>query len=322
MTVGADNDLRQGDIRLVRGCPCYKVFGDEKLCVNDDNVLEIEAIELDPALFSFHKTRESMRQEEAMDENVCYTSIFVNYPDNRVYCISQGWVLRIHGRDVPGDDLEDALQFLSTKDLSASAEICSECLYKFLLTLSDKFADTMSKKEKTDEVKAYVDKFSLMIAVKLSQTDRMMEPIGTEDDIEHGVEYFSFLRKYLVQLLEQQESWSNLLNTITDDADEWLRRVVEMRVKLARLEYQFYSQTLQIRDIHDFNMLIKMLQFILKTSSDILKLNERIHNEIRSREFCAKAETDSRLDDLASYADKSRTVEHNFGNILQILSKL
>ncbi|MFX0108864.1 MAG: hypothetical protein ACFE7R_11305, partial [Candidatus Hodarchaeota archaeon] len=148
MVLGQEQ-YRQGDIRLVRGCPCYKVFGDEKLCVNDDKVLEVEAIEVDPALFAFHNNRESMRSEEAADDNVCYCSIFVNYPDNRVYCISQGWILRIHSRDVPGDDLEDALQFLSTKDLDSSMEICSECLYKFLLTLSDKFADTLDRKEKT-----------------------------------------------------------------------------------------------------------------------------------------------------------------------------
>ncbi|MHA2119267.1 MAG: hypothetical protein ACW98J_10140, partial [Candidatus Thorarchaeota archaeon] len=60
----------------------------------------------------------------------------------------------------------------------------------------------------------------------------------------------------------------------------------------------------------------------LKTSNDILDLNEKIHAEIRSRAFCEKAESGKRLEDLASYGEKSRTVEHNFGNILQILSKL
>ncbi len=321
LTLG-QQEFGQGSIRLIRGCPCYKVFGDEKLCVNDDRVLEIEAIEIDPQLFSFHTDRESMRQEQAVEDNVCYTSVFINYPDNRVFCISQGWVLRIHGRDVPGDDLEDALQFLSTKDLTSSTEICSECLYKFLLTLSDKFADTMTKKEKTEEVKRYVDKFSLMIAVKLSEMDEMMDAIGTEDDIEDGIDHFAFLRAYLVQLLDQQQTWSGLRAKFSDSEEEWLREIVGMRERLARLEYQFYSQTLQIRDINDFNMIIKMLQYILKTSDDILRLNEDIHERIRSKSFRDHAAKDARLDRLAMYAEKSRTVEHNFGNILQILSRL
>ncbi|MHA2206345.1 MAG: hypothetical protein ACXABC_10835, partial [Candidatus Thorarchaeota archaeon] len=273
-----DERERQGSIKLVRGCPCFKVFGDEKLCVNDDDVLEIEAIEIDPTVFAFHTNQEAIETERATEDNICYAAVYVNYPDNRVYCISQGWVLRIHGKDVPANDLEDALQFLSTKDLTASAEICSECLYKFILTLADTFADLMSRKEKTDEVKRYVDKFSLMIAVKHSQMDEMMKPIGTEDDVQEGIDHFEFLRSYLVQLLEQQNYWSELTRDIlTDDTELWLRNRIQMRERLERFEFQFYSQTLQLRDINDFHLLIKMLQYILKTSNEILRLNESIH---------------------------------------------
>ncbi|MGY5854281.1 MAG: hypothetical protein RTU92_11990 [Candidatus Thorarchaeota archaeon] len=317
-----ESNGRQGTIRLVRGCPCYKVFGDEKLCVNDDSILEVECIEIDPAIFGFHDSKLSMEEEQASDVNVCYASIFVNYPDNKVYCISQGWMLRIHDRDVPGDDLEDALQFLSTKDLSASAEICSECLYKFLLTLSDTFTDTMSLKDKTDEVKRYVDKFSLMIAVKHSQMDGM-KSIGTEDDIEEGVDHFAFLRSYLVQLLDQQSYWSQFHKDLSrEDAEDWLIKLVASRLLLTRLEFQFYSQTLQLRDTADFHMLIKYLGYILKTSAHVLNINQEIHAEIRSDRFKKLVESEKRFDQLESYAEKSRTVEHNFGNVLQILSRL
>jgi hypothetical protein len=316
-------EQQTSSIRMVRGCPCYKVFGDEKLCVNDDSVLEIEAIEIDPSVFGFHTDRESMEEEQATEKNVCYASIFINYPDNRVYCISQGWVLRIHGKDVPGNDLEDALQFLSTKEATANAEICSECLYKFILTLGDTFADLMSKKEKTDEVKRYVDQFSLKIAVKHSQMDSMMKPIGTEEDIEAGVDHFGFLRSYLVQLLDQQQYWVQLGNKLAEErAESWLIDLIRMRERLARLEFQFYSQTLQLRDINDFNLLIKMLGYILRTSDEILALNTLIHEEIRSDRFAQSYQLDNRLTGLAGYAEKSRTVEHNFGNILQILTKL
>jgi hypothetical protein len=320
---GTSEQEQKSSIKLVRGCPCYKVFGDEKLCVNNDSILEIEAIEIDPSIFSFHSDKDSLEEERATDGNVCYAAIYINYPDNKVYCISQGWVLRIHDKDVPGNDLEDAMQFLSTKEISSSAEICSECLYKFILTLGDTFADALTEREKTDEVKRYVDKFSLMIAVKHSETDRMMEPIGTEDDIENGVDHFQFLRSYLVQLLDQQNFWTSLGEELEEDnADEWIQNLVSMRERLARLEFQFYSQTLQLRDINEFNMLIKMLQYVLKTSDEILVLNDSIHSEIRSEKFTQLAERDDRLDSLSGYADKSRTVEHNFGNILQILTKL
>ncbi|MDF1539832.1 MAG: hypothetical protein P1Q69_13110 [Candidatus Thorarchaeota archaeon] len=321
--LGRESEVDQGSIQVVRGCPCYKVFGKEKLCVNNDEVLEVEVIEIDPSLFAFNTNKDAMEKERASEGNICYASIFVNHPDNKVYCISQGWVLRIHGKDVPGNDLEDALQFLSTKDLTDSAEICSECLYKFILTLGDTFADLMTKKEKTDEVKKYVDKFSLKIAVKHSQMDEMMRPIGTEDEIDDGVDHFAFLREYLIQLLDQQHSWKALNQALRNTNEEdWLLKIVEMRERLARLEFQFYSQTLQLRDIADFNLMIKMLQYVLKSSAEILKLNEEIHTKILSKEFTEAAEKDDRLRHLATYATYSRTVEHNFGNILQILSKL
>jgi len=320
---GSHKQEEQGTIKLIRGCPCYKVFGDEKLCVNNDSVLEIDAIEIDPSIFSFHADKDSMVEERATEGNVCYASIFINYPNNKVYCISQGWVLRIHGQDVPGNDLEDAMQFLSTKEISSSAEICSECLYKFILTLGDTFSDLLTEKEKTDEVKRYVDKFSLMIAVKHSQTDQMMEPIGTEDDIEEDIDHFQFLRNYLVQLLEQQNYWAKFGNDLENEgADSWMQELVQMRERLDRFEFQFYSQTLQLRDIQEFNMLIKMLQYILRTSDEILALNNEIHDKIRSQQYRELSGTDERFQILGEYAEKSRTVEHNFGNILQILTKL
>jgi len=77
-----------------------------------------------------------------------------------------------------------------------------------------------------------------------------------------------------------------------------------------------------LRDINEFNMLIKMLQYILRSSDEILELNNEIHSKIRSDKFRELAGTDERFEILRNYAEKSRTVEHNFGNILQILTKL
>ena len=40
------NDQR---LRLVRGCPCMKEFGEERVCINDDDVLHVKSIILDPS---------------------------------------------------------------------------------------------------------------------------------------------------------------------------------------------------------------------------------------------------------------------------------
>lgn len=317
--IGGNN---KGKIQVVRGCPCYKVFGDETLCVNADDILEVEVIEVDPSLFALHQTKEEMEKEVAPEDDICYCSVYMNPEDNRVYCVSQGWPLKIHGRYVPADEMRDAFRFLSTKDLSAPAEICSECIYKFLLTLSDTYSRDMSKQEQTDEIKRYVDKFSLMIAIKLSQMEGM-ETIGTEEDIDEEIDYLAFLQGYLMQLLDQQEFWKDLKARMGDeDAEEWLLNLIDKREKLARLEYQFYSQTLQLHHINDFHLLIRNLEYILKTAGSILSLNEEIHSVIRSDQFLERAEEDDRLAKLEAYGEKCRAIEHNFANILQILNKL
>jgi len=181
----------------------------------------------------------------------------------------------------------------------------------------------MTKQEKTEEVKKYVDKFSLMVAVKHSEVDSMMKPIGSEEDIDVITDRFQFIREYLVQLLDQQQYWASLEHQLErENAEKWLIELVRNREKLARFEFQFYSQTLQLRDMNDFNLMIKMLSFILKTADQILKVNAQIHEEIRSKRFQQRAREDERLSSLADYAEKSRIVEHNFGNILQILTKI
>ncbi|TFG14825.1 hypothetical protein EU537_02480 [Candidatus Thorarchaeota archaeon] len=310
-------------IRVIRGCPCFKVFGDEKLCVNDDSILELDVMEMDPSFFNLHTTKESLEKEKADKGNLCYLCIYSNYPDNRVYCISQGWNLRIHGKDVRADELEDAMQFLSTTDKSASAELCSDCLYKFLLTLGESFTDIMSETEKMEEIKKYVDEFSIMIAIKLSETDDQMGAIGQLEDKGEELDHVAIIQRYLIQLQDQQNEYVKIHERLErEDAPCWILDLIEERQKLARLEFQFYSQVLLLRSITDFHLVIKVLYFILETSSRILALNSDIHSKIPSEEFIEKSKYDGELAILLNYKSKGRAIEHNFGNILQILGRL
>ena len=107
-----------------------------------------------------------------------------------------------------------------------------------------------------------------------------------------------------------------------ENSEFWIQDLIRKRERLARLEFQFYSQTLQLRDINDFILLVKMLKFILRTSDAILSLNEEIHSIVSSERFIELAQRDDRLILLSTYVEKSRAVEHNFGNILQILTKM
>ncbi|MGY5862012.1 MAG: hypothetical protein RTU09_06520, partial [Candidatus Thorarchaeota archaeon] len=78
MTIGGSEDSdRQGTIRLIRGCPCFKVFGDEKLCVNDDSVLEVDVIDVDTSLFGLARSKEDMDLERSEEDGICYASVYI-----------------------------------------------------------------------------------------------------------------------------------------------------------------------------------------------------------------------------------------------------
>ncbi len=310
-------------VRVIRGCPCFKVFGDEQLCVNDDTILELDVMEIDPSLFGFNPTKESLEKEKANKGNLCYLCIYANYPDNKVYCVSQGWNLRIHGKDVKADELKDAMKFLSTTDKSASAELCSDCLYKFLLTLGESFTDVMSKEEKMEEIKRYVDEFSVKVAINLSETDEQMETVEKAEQNGEEMDPFDIIQGYLLQLQDQQNQYMEIQKNLEkQEAEKWILDLISDREKLSRFEFQFYSQVLLLRNISDFHLVIKVLHFILDTSSRILALNSDLHTRINSQEFIEKKICHEEQTIFLNYKRKARAIEHNFGNILQILGRL
>ena len=49
---GMPTDSIDDSSQLVKGCPCYREFGDEKVCLNNDSILPINAISVDPSFFN------------------------------------------------------------------------------------------------------------------------------------------------------------------------------------------------------------------------------------------------------------------------------
>lgn len=126
----------EGPFKLVKGCPCYKEFGTEKVCVNNDDVQPINSISIDPTFFGLMDSREGLAEFKSSNEGMCYLLISLDAEDGRAYCVSQGRQLKINNRDIQASDIKDALQFVSTKDITTDGVVCSSCLYKYLVTLS------------------------------------------------------------------------------------------------------------------------------------------------------------------------------------------
>ena len=88
---------------------------------------------------------------------------------------------------------------------------------------------------------------------------------------------------------------------------------------LDRLQFLFYSQVLNIRSIDNSRILVRMLSHILRTSKNILDLNEEIHSLVATDSIGGHEEDETLISKIEDYMEKSRTLDHFFGNIADIM---
>ncbi len=140
------------------------------------------------------------------------------------------------------------------------------------------------------------------------------------DEIDESVPYFETIQAYLVKLLEDQYYWQDIHEKLlTKDEPEPLIELVSMMELLDRYQFQFYSQVLNIRSMHNSRILVRMLSHILRTSKNILDLNEEIHSLVSSDSIGGSHEDSVLISKIEDYMEKSRTLDHFFGNIADIM---
>jgi hypothetical protein len=297
-------------------CPCFSDFGGEFICVNDDDVIEIDRLQMDPSLYGSEINPEKMEGFVVGDRRTCYLSIYTY--DDCVYCVSQGWNLRIHDYDVTAEALTTAVELYSIGPQELGID-CSECIYGILLTLASPLAESLDPTERTASVKRYLDEFSLKIAVMLSERNSQKSKVA---DLE-GIDYFALVREYIVELMEQQEKLKNIrLELLSDESNDWLVELIQMMENLSRYQFQFYSQVLEMRRLQNFKMLMRMLYFTLKSADSIYRLNDKIHSEVFSKRFKTLPKDNDAVRSFQEYSEESRTIAHFFGNILSIMKGL
>jgi hypothetical protein len=287
-------------------CPCYRDFKGEILCVNDDDIIDIEPMTLGTDILGTNPTMEEVERFRCDDGQTCYMSIYTD--KGRVFCLSQGWPIRIHGRDVSAEDLITALRLYFIGEIQPTLD-CATCIYGILLAL------VMSEEKQFDSIKRYLDEFSLKIAVNLSE----LSSVEDEDEID----YFGIVRAYLVDLLEQQKFWHNVQTNVEEkEGDgEWLKILAGHMETLDRLQFQFYSQVLNIRGTENRRILVRMLYHILNSARDIYEINDVVSTIIMSDRGTSyrKNNENEIADRMDEYVERSMTIDHFFGNILDIM---
>lgn len=289
------------EVRLYNFCPCFKDFEGELICLNDDTLCDIEHAIFAADILNQKATLDLVKQFETKDGHTCYSSVYTY--DGHIYCASQGDKIRIHNEDITSDMLQQSIRLYALGPTEITVD-CASCIYGILLAL------VLSQDQAS--IKKYLDEFSLKVAISFTELEL--------DEIDESTPYFETVQAYLVKLLEDQYFWQDIhVKLLEKEEPEPLIELVSMMESLDRLQFQFYSQVLNIRSMQNSRILVRMLSHILRTSKNILDLNGEIHSLISSDTIGGHEEDSALITKIEDYMEKSRTLDHFFGNIADIM---
>jgi len=289
------------EVTIYNFCPCFKDFEGELICVNDDSLNDVEHSIFAADILNQDASLELVKQFEVGDGRTCYSSIYTH--DGCVYCSSQGFKIRIHKEDITSTMLLQSIRLYALGPTEITVD-CASCIYGILLAL-------VLSQDKAS-IKRYLDEFSLKVAIKFTEMEL--------EEIDESTPYFETVQAYLVNLLEDQYYWQAVHEKLVEQGEpEPLVDLVNKMELLDRLQFLFYSQVLNIRSIDNSRILVRMLSHILRTSKNILDLNEEIHSLVATDSIGGYEEDETLITKIEDYMEKSRTLDHFFGNIADIM---
>lgn len=288
-------------MRIYNFCPCFKDFEGELICLNDDSLCDIEHSIFAADILDQEASIDLVKQFEVKDGHTCYSSVYTH--DGYTYCSSQGTKIQIHNEDITSEMLQQSIKLYSLGPTEITVD-CASCIYGILLAL------VLSQDQAS--IKRYLDEFSQKVAISFTEMEL--------DEIDESASYFETVQAYLVKLLEDQYYWEEVHGHLIEKGEpESLVELVSKMEMLDRYQFQFYSQVLNIRSMHNSRILVRMLSHILRTSKNILDLNEEIHSLVATNSIGGYDQDVVLISKIEDYMEKSRTIDHFFGNIADIM---
>jgi hypothetical protein len=253
-----------GSIRLVKGCPCFKEFGKEKVCLNNDDIIPIVSIAVDPMFLGDAATVEDLANLKSDNESMCYLLIFLDAEGEKTYCISQGQKIRINGQDVKASDILAALQFVTTSEQASDGVVCSSCLYKYLVTLGDTFDDIMTDAERSELVSTYVRDITAQMAAELIGSEEITDPEVIDE----------LVNSRISQLLTMRITWASVLHDLKAESENHkkLIELISRYRQLARFETIFLFQVSTLRESDDKQVSLGLLRFMIDVAERITRV--------------------------------------------------
>jgi hypothetical protein len=306
------SESSEGTTNLVRGCPCYREFGEEKVCLNNDSVCPINAISVDPSFFIQLNSRVLLENFRSDNITLCYLLMFLDRNDGFCYCVSQNQRIRINDKDLKVSEVDNALQFVTSSEKSRDGVLCSDCLYRYLRTLGESSEGYLTNEERQEIIATYVRELAMKMAIQLS---------GYEGSRESS-EFNEHLWNYLREINRSRSHWASIvLNLKKAGAEQELIDLIDSYRTLARLESVFLFQVLSLDDPSDEEDPLNVLKFMVGVSEKVIAVNnlirERTNNLIERDAFPPNIR-----EMLSQHSETRKKTEYKFSNLATALLEI
>ncbi|MFW9910637.1 MAG: hypothetical protein ACFFEF_18945 [Candidatus Thorarchaeota archaeon] len=249
-----------------------KEFGNERVCINGDDVLPIKTMSIDPTFFAQLCSVDDLSQFKSDREDLCYTLINLDMEEDTTYCVSQSKMIQINAKPVSAAHVEEALDFALISSNTSNEAVCSSCLYKYLITLTNLFENFLSDQEKSELILQYSKELVNKIASELSENviQRYANAHLTNDEI---------IEVRIKEISKERENLGNIIHlTQSPEANVILSSLVSAHTNLYKLDSIFLFQVLSLNQAEDELTAITLLKLMLDTAKRILQT----HDDIRS----------------------------------------
>jgi hypothetical protein len=309
---GMPTDSIDDSSQLVKGCPCYREFGDEKVCLNNDSILPINAISVDPSFFNQLDSKVMLEDYKSNNKSMCYLLMFLDRSEGFCYCVSQNQRVRISNKDVRVTEIDNALQFVTTSERNRDGMLCSDCLYRYLRTLGESSEGFLTDDERNEIIATYVQELATNMAIQLSG-------YGESDK---SVPFNDYLWNYLREINRKRSHWASMiLNMIKAGANDDLVELIDSYRTLASLESVFLFQVLSLDDSSNETDSLSVLRFMVGVSEKVITVNNLIRE--RTNDLMERNELPSNVREMLSHHSEARkTTEYNFSNLVSALHKM
>jgi hypothetical protein len=300
-------------IQLVRGCPCMREFGGERVCINHDEVSSIKPITIDPLFFAQLGTIDDLEGYASEKTSLCYSLINLDPRSGTAFCVSQGREITLHNHVIRNCDIIDALSFVTASQMGNDEMICSTCLYKYLVTMTDVFEDILSEKERAEIIVKYSRGMVDRIAEEIIQDYHCGQISGSYEQV--------VVDSNLRSVIEDRYGLATLsMHTNLQPKNEQVENLLECYRNLIKLETVFLHQSSLIKNEEDELGIITQLKIMVGTAKKMLSL----HDDIRDASNLIIEENSFPPDlkeRLEQAEDRRRRAEKHFRNLLSLLSE-